>query len=160
RVLAKLMAKDPKDRPQTVGEVKALFQDLLANPGSIEPLDPQALDTWEKGMPAVTAARPEPILDLVQPGAQLVPGDDWAPRSDWEAFERRLRRGRRFRFFLGFVLVFGLLGVVLYRFRHSLVPAIFPGAYTEEHEPNNDYKTVNFLFSGKPVRGYLGKRID
>jgi eukaryotic-like serine/threonine-protein kinase len=135
RLFESFLAKDPNKRPRNAKEAKRMLQALASEvetPSTSEPEEP------------ATPAHP-----LLEAGL--------ATRADWNDFAFRQQRKRRFSTFLPFLILGVLVGGV-YHYREQLLPS--PARGLEEKEPNNDYRSATPLTPGKPIKGFLGKRLD
>jgi tRNA A-37 threonylcarbamoyl transferase component Bud32 len=137
RLLDTLLAKDPNKRPKDVREVKRMLQALASESETPSAPEPEPEES------------PAPALPLVESGL--------ATRADWEDFAFRQQRRKRLSTFFPFLLIGAAAGVAYY-YRDKIFPP--PDNGLEEKEPNNDYRNATLITPGKPIKGFLGKRLD
>jgi eukaryotic-like serine/threonine-protein kinase len=136
-ILRKSLAKSAKDRFQSADEMRRALE-VLAQHQSI-PLD-----------------APGSSLD-----AAISVDTAIARRGDWDAFERKLRRGRMLRATVAVgVILFAIAGGFLAVRRSLADPSRIRAPVTEEQEPNDTFLTANLIRPGDEVRGTIGKRIS
>jgi serine/threonine-protein kinase len=141
-IIARAMAKDPRDRFASMDELRAELASFLR--ARQESAGSQA--TERPTLPTLA-------YELTRSGRRV----EVATRADVDRYERRLRiQAWVVRF-----VVLGVLGALvaagtwaLYRWR----PGAHPEAVSEEVEPNDTPALAALLPEGRSVRGYLGRR--
>lgn len=137
-ILQKALAKDPEARFQSADEMRRALSQLA-----------------DRSSRKVIL----PVREL----AQAVTIDEAiARRTDWDQFERSLRRSGRIRAAVGVALAVVVLGgaaaTVVALTRLPPKPASAP--IQEEREPNNSAETANRIRPGQPVHGTIGARLN
>ncbi|MGE0788770.1 MAG: protein kinase [Sandaracinaceae bacterium] len=138
-ILLRALEKDPRDRYQSMSDLRADLLSYLESIGEDEGLESAKL-TRMRG-PALPSAS----------GRQR----KVATRGDVDDFERSLRRRSLISYLMVVALAVAAVGGLVYAWRHQ---AQDPG--TTESEPNNALTEPDPLPEGVPFTAYLGQRLD
>jgi serine/threonine-protein kinase len=153
-IVLRAMAKRREDRYQTAD---ALREDLERHRFEVAGIPASAVASLSGGVlvtPTPTPGRraADAVPALVAPAA-TVPVVERMSREDWDGYEARLRRRKYVALLVpATVVALGVAGWFGFVRMSSRVP-------DEETEPNNEPARANPLASGKPVRGFIGKRL-
>ncbi|MEC7522523.1 MAG: protein kinase [Myxococcota bacterium] len=139
RILVRCMQKDPKDRYQSMEELRADLFAYLEGVGQKE------------GLSSTKLARVGGAMIPTESGRQR----EVATRGDVDDFERRIRRRSQ----AGYALVMLMLGVALGGGWWAWQQRPRPQATTET-EPNDALVSADPLPPDTPFEAYLGRRLD
>ena len=179
RIVLQAIAKKPKQRFASIGEMGRALDNFLrgheaegyvpdptADPRFTDSMDlapeRQSVATPNLRIPHETRdfdRLPEPLTPLrVQTSDGYMA--EVASRKDWERFETRLRRGRRFRVLVPLLILLSCLGL-LGRYLHArLTKVVRPETVvTAEVEPNNRPVDANLIALNREVRGRIGRSL-
>ncbi|HVY48539.1 MAG TPA: serine/threonine-protein kinase [Minicystis sp.] len=150
RIVLKALAKDPAARWQKIEDLQLALVDELksVSSSSVEDL----LDSGQLRRLAKVAAEVE-MKSMMGPAA---PAAELATRDELVAYERKLRRLKYSAVGSGVLVVFAAAIGAAKLYHLSQKPA-FDG---HELEPNDSAAEAQPVPFGKPVTGYVGKRLD
>ena len=139
RIVLKAMSRDPRDRYQSMDELRADLVEYLESIGQSEGISSTRLARVGGAMLPTGSGRQRKV----------------ATRSDVDDFERRIRRRTLSTWFAVFVAVAGAVGGGAWAYLHRPAEQL-----TQEQEPNDELRTANPLAEGVTLTAYLGRRHD
>ncbi len=146
-IVVRCMAKDPRDRYQNVDEVREALSAFVAASGSENLLIDSEI------VPASALRSGTARRSSLETAKFSV-----ATRSDVEAFERRLRRGKILAWVSIVLLIAVAGGAGLFFYRHATRAAT--AARDREIEPNQSAAQATPIASGTVVHGQLARRLS
>jgi tRNA A-37 threonylcarbamoyl transferase component Bud32 len=147
RIVLRAMAKDPAERYQSMGELRAELLEWLSAVGE----DPGVAERADRE----TLAAPIPF-EHTDSGRRV----EVATRGDVDRYERVLRAQSWVTNLVGVVLAGGLIAAGIYTAREWRPEVASTEVATEEVEPNDLPSDANELPEGVERQGYLGRRAD
>ncbi len=147
-IIMRAMAKNPDDRYQTASEMAEAVQrclDSLSRPDLVPSLGSLSVSLEDDGRRA--SDNPETWSTSLR-----------LNRSDFDTFERALRRRRRLQKLMIPLVVLILAGVSTYFFWPA--GRAQPGPAEVEQEPNNTMEEANPIANGRPIKGIIGRRLS
>jgi serine/threonine-protein kinase len=139
RIVLRAMAKDPRDRFQSMEQLRAELSAYLAAIGDHEGIETVRVSRIGGGTLPTESGRQREV----------------ATRSDVDEYERSLRRRNIAGYAVALVLAAGLAAGGGWAWTQRPAPSA-----TEESEPNNVLTQADALPEGQALQAYLGKRID